>query len=59
MAELKYWREENRTFLKDVIPLDTPTAFSPVRFPLGGFFLLKRSCGEKFLQPCHKRWKKS
>lgn len=24
MADLKYWREENRTFLKDVIPLDTP-----------------------------------
>lgn len=24
MAELKYWREENRTSLKDVIPLDTP-----------------------------------
>ena len=24
MAELKYWREENRTYLKDVIPLDTP-----------------------------------
>ena len=23
MAELKYWREENRTALKDVIPLDT------------------------------------
>ena len=24
MAEKKYWREENRTSLKDVIPLDTP-----------------------------------
>lgn len=24
MAEIKYWREENRTLLKDVIPLDTP-----------------------------------
>ena len=24
MAEIKYWREENRTYLKDVIPLDTP-----------------------------------
>lgn len=24
MAELKYWREENRTALKDVLPLDTP-----------------------------------
>lgn len=24
MAEMKYWREEKRTYLKDVIPLDTP-----------------------------------
>ena len=24
MAELKYWREQNRTRLKDVVPLDTP-----------------------------------
>jgi len=24
MAENRYWREENRTYLKDVIPLDTP-----------------------------------
>lgn len=24
MAQIKYWREENRTYLKDVIPLDTP-----------------------------------
>lgn len=24
MADFRYWREENRTFLKDVIPLDTP-----------------------------------
>ena len=24
MAEMKYWREENRTMLKDVVPLDTP-----------------------------------
>ena len=24
MAEIKYWREEKRTMLKDVVPLDTP-----------------------------------
>ena len=24
MAEMKYWREEKRTMLKDVVPLDTP-----------------------------------
>ena len=24
MAEMKYWREDKRTLLKDVIPLDTP-----------------------------------
>lgn len=23
MVETRYWREENRTFLKEVIPLDT------------------------------------
>lgn len=24
MAEYRQWREENRTYLKDVVPLDTP-----------------------------------
>ena len=24
MAEIKYWREEKRTMLKDVVPLDIP-----------------------------------